>query len=232
MRRATTCSSAAGAASMTRCSVRARCDPPRLALEGQHAERDLGGQVLVGDRDLAALPEVADQPERRGDDLVVDRRHGQLRRDRLADRRSRPRPRRRRAAPRRRRGRSRRSSPRETRRVSSRLLDATIAPLAGAVAQQVAAAGRPRQVLRVRARDAVDVDPVVERRDHDLEPPVAVEVGDRRRRRDADAVAVGALVAQADVVELPARARRARPGGPSRAPGRRCRRRARAGRRG
>ena len=57
----------------------------RLALEGQHAQRDLGGEVLVGDRDVAALPEVADEPQRGGDDLVVDLRHAQLGVDRLAD---------------------------------------------------------------------------------------------------------------------------------------------------
>ena len=28
--------------------------------------------MLVGDRDLAALPQLADEPQRRGDDLVVD----------------------------------------------------------------------------------------------------------------------------------------------------------------
>ena len=85
MRRATTCSSAAGAASITRWSRAGLRDAPRLARERQHAQRDLGGQVLVGDRDLAALPEVADEPERRGDDLVVDGRHAEARLQRLAD---------------------------------------------------------------------------------------------------------------------------------------------------
>src|SRR5215213_1352659 len=72
---------------------------------------------------------------------------------------------------------------------------------AGAVAQQVAAPGRPRQPVRSGAWDAEHVDPVVERREHDLEAPVAVEVADRRCRRHADPVFVTALVAQADVVE-------------------------------
>ena len=56
--------------------------------------------------------------------------------------------------------------------------------------------------LRVRARDAVDVDPVVERGDDDLEPAVAVQVGDRGRRGDADPVPVAALPAEAPVVDL------------------------------
>ena len=66
----------------------------------------------------------------------------------------------------------------------------------GPVAQQVAAARRPRQAVRARARDAVDVQAVVEAREDDLQAPVAVEVGDRGGRRDADAVSVRALVAQ------------------------------------
>jgi len=74
----------------------------------------------------------------------------------------------------------------------------------GSIAQQIAAAGRPRQAVRARPRDAVDVDPVVERGDHDVEPAVAVEVTDRRSRGNADAVPVAALVAQADVVQPPA----------------------------
>jgi len=49
---------------------------------------------------------------------------------------------------------------------------------------------------------------MVERGDHDLQPPVAVEVGDRGRGGDADAVAVVALFAQANVMESPAPAER------------------------
>jgi hypothetical protein len=75
----------------------------RLALEREHADRDLGGDVLVGDRDLAALPEVADAPHRWGDDLVVDARRVQSRVHRLAGWRSRLPPRPRREALRRRR---------------------------------------------------------------------------------------------------------------------------------
>jgi hypothetical protein len=42
-------------------------------------------EVLVRDGDLAALPEVADEPQRGGDDVVVDLRGAELRLHRLAD---------------------------------------------------------------------------------------------------------------------------------------------------
>ena len=85
MRNATMCSSPAGAASITRCRPRAPNDALRLALQGQHAERDLRGDVLVGDRDVAALPQLADEPQRGRDDLVVDLRRGEPGLHRLAD---------------------------------------------------------------------------------------------------------------------------------------------------
>jgi hypothetical protein len=34
-------------------------EPRRLALEREHADRDLGGDVLLGDRDLLPLPQLA-----------------------------------------------------------------------------------------------------------------------------------------------------------------------------
>jgi hypothetical protein len=43
---------------------------------------------------------------------------------------------------------------------------------------------------------------VVEGRQDDLQSPVAVEVGDRGSGRDADAVAVVALVLETDVIQL------------------------------
>ena len=60
-------------------------DALRLALQGKYTERNLGGDVLVRDRDLASLPKRAEEPERRGDDLVIDLRRAQLGIHRLAD---------------------------------------------------------------------------------------------------------------------------------------------------
>jgi hypothetical protein len=60
--------------------------PLCLALEREHAQRDLGGEVLVGDRDVPARPQAADQPQRRGDDLVVDLRRREPRVDGVAHR--------------------------------------------------------------------------------------------------------------------------------------------------
>ena len=45
---------------------------PRLALEREHAQRDLRRQMLVGDRDLAGRPLLADDEQRRRDQLDVD----------------------------------------------------------------------------------------------------------------------------------------------------------------
>ena len=90
----------------TRCASRCRAST-RM--------RDLRGDVLVGDRDVAALPQLADEPERGRDDLVVDLRRGEPRPPSPRGSRSRPRPRRRPAAPRRRRGRARRRAPRASR---------------------------------------------------------------------------------------------------------------------
>ena len=104
------------------------------------------------------------------------------------------------AAPRPRRG---GRAARAGRRFASRRDSGSRSP-ARAGAQEAAAARRPGQAVRARAGDAVDVDPVVERGEHDLQPPVAVEVGDRRRRGHADAVAVLALVAEPEVVQPPA----------------------------
>ena len=85
---------------------------------------------------------------------------------------------------------------------------------ARAAAQRAAAAGRPRQLVRPGPRDAVDVDPVVEGRQDDLEPAVAVQVGDRGRRRDADAVSVAALPAAAACRRSACPSPTARPAGP------------------
>jgi hypothetical protein len=60
-------------------------DPPSLSLECQGPHGDLGGQVLVGHRDLAPLPQRTDEPQRRRDDLVVDLGRRELGLDRLAD---------------------------------------------------------------------------------------------------------------------------------------------------
>ena len=65
---------------------RAVGDPLHLALQRQDADGDLRGEVLVGDRDLASLPSVADEPQRRGDDLVIDLGRRELGIHRFADR--------------------------------------------------------------------------------------------------------------------------------------------------
>ena len=76
------------------------------------------------------------------------------------------------------------------------------------------------------------VDPVVERRQDDLERPVAVEVADRRCRGDADPVAVACPGAGAGCRRAACRRRRGRSGGRIRERGRTSRRRAPACRRG
>ena len=45
-------------------------------------------------------------------------------------------------------------------------------------AQQAAPTRRPRQLVGPGPRNAEDVDPVIERRHHDLEPTVPVQIGD------------------------------------------------------
>jgi hypothetical protein len=60
-------------------------DAERLALQGEDPQRDLRGQVLVGDADLALGPQVADHAQRGGDDAVLDGRLVERRRDRLGD---------------------------------------------------------------------------------------------------------------------------------------------------
>jgi hypothetical protein len=60
-------------------------DAERLALEHQHADRDGGREVLVGNADAALGPEVADEHERRPDHVVVDQGLVEAALDRLAD---------------------------------------------------------------------------------------------------------------------------------------------------
>jgi len=62
-------------------------DAVGLALEGQHTHRDLRRQMLVGHRNLASLPQRAEQPQRRSDDPLVDLGGGQPGVHGLADRR-------------------------------------------------------------------------------------------------------------------------------------------------
>ena len=88
IRRATTCSSPLGRRLIARLAAARAPSAPHLALEREHAQRDLGGEVRVGDRDVGSLPEVADKPQRRGDGLVVDVSGAQRGVHRLADRRS------------------------------------------------------------------------------------------------------------------------------------------------
>ena len=47
-------------------------DASDRAVQGHHPGRDRGRDVLVGDRDLAPLPQLADAPERGRDDLIID----------------------------------------------------------------------------------------------------------------------------------------------------------------
>ena len=49
-------------------------DADALAQQGDHADRDVGREVLVGDGQLAGRPEVADAAHGGRDDRVVDRR--------------------------------------------------------------------------------------------------------------------------------------------------------------